>query len=58
MGAEIAAILAERAIYELEAPIVRVTAPDMPAPYSPPLEHAYLPGPRDVVDAARAMIER
>src|SRR4030095_573438 len=46
VGAEIAAILAEKAIYELEAPILRVAALDMPAPYSPPLESAYLPGPK------------
>jgi pyruvate/2-oxoglutarate/acetoin dehydrogenase E1 component len=58
VGAEVAAILAEKAIYELEAPIVRVAAADMPSPYAPPLEKAYLPGPDDVVKAARALMER
>jgi 2-oxoisovalerate dehydrogenase E1 component len=57
VGAEVAALLAERAIFDLEAPVVRVAAPDMPAPYSPPLESAYLPAPRDVIAAARAMMK-
>jgi len=57
VGAEIAAILAEKAIYELEAPVVRIAARDMPAPYSPPLESAYLPGPKDVIAAARSLMK-
>jgi 2-oxoisovalerate dehydrogenase E1 component len=57
VGAEVAALLAEKALYELEAPIVRVAAPDMPSPYSPPLEKSYLPGPDDVVKAARALMK-
>ncbi len=55
-GAEIAAILAEKALYQLEAPIVRVTAPDTPVPYSPPMEHAYLPKAEQVVAAARRLM--
>ncbi|MBV8878904.1 MAG: hypothetical protein JO332_02960 [Planctomycetaceae bacterium] len=58
VGAELSAILAEKAIFELEAPVMRVTAPDMPSPYSPPLETLYLPGAGDVVAAARSMVER
>jgi 2-oxoisovalerate dehydrogenase E1 component len=58
VGAEISAILAEKLIWELDGPIVRVAAPDAPAPYSPPLEHAYLPKAEDVVAAARALMER
>lgn len=56
-GAEIAAIISEKAIYHLDAPIVRVTAPDTPVPYSPPLEYDYLPKADDVVRAAIAMME-
>jgi 2-oxoisovalerate dehydrogenase E1 component len=56
LGAELAALLAEKILWELEAPILRVTAPDMPAPYSPPLEKGYLPGPADVVAAARSIM--
>ncbi len=55
-GAEFAAIAAEKAIWELEAPIVRVAAPDAPVPYAPPLEHAHLPKAEDVVSAARRMM--
>jgi 2-oxoisovalerate dehydrogenase E1 component beta subunit len=58
VGAELAAILAEKAIYDLEAPILRVAAPDMPSPYSPPLESAYLPNAADVAAAARSLMER
>lgn len=56
VGAEVAAVLAERAIFDLESPVVRVAAPDMPAPYSPPLEQAYLPGPAQVVAAVRSLL--
>ena len=40
LGAEVAAQIAERAMFELDAPIVRVGGPHVPAmPYSPALEH-------------------
>ncbi|HET6340725.1 MAG TPA: alpha-ketoacid dehydrogenase subunit beta [Gemmatimonadota bacterium] len=55
-GGEIAATIAEKAFEYLEAPIVRVTAPDTPVPYSPPLEEAYLPGKDDVLLAARKLL--
>jgi 2-oxoisovalerate dehydrogenase E1 component beta subunit len=55
-GAEIAAILAEKALYHLDAPVARVTAPDTPVPYAPPLEHAFLPKAEDVVAAARRLL--
>jgi 2-oxoisovalerate dehydrogenase E1 component beta subunit len=40
-GAELAALIAERALTSLQAPIVRVTGYDTPFPYT--LEHSYLP---------------
>ena len=55
-GGEIAATIAEKAFEYLEAPVVRVTAPDTPVPYSPPLEEAYLPGREDVLEAARKIL--
>ena len=55
-GGEIAATIAEKAFEYLEAPVVRVTAPDTPVPYSPPLEEAYLPGREDVLQAARKLL--
>jgi 2-oxoisovalerate dehydrogenase E1 component len=56
-GAEIAAMAAERAIWDLDAPIVRVAAPDTSVPYSPPLEYAFLPRAEDIVRAACRMLE-
>ena len=38
VAAEIAAILAEDGLASLKAPVRRVTVPDIPIPYSPPLE--------------------
>jgi 2-oxoisovalerate dehydrogenase E1 component beta subunit len=41
-GAEIAATIAERALFDLDAPIVRVGGPDIPAmPFAAPLEHFF-----------------
>jgi len=55
VGAELAAIISEKALWDLAAPVLRVAAPDTPAPYSPPLEYAYLPNPDDLVAAARTL---
>jgi pyruvate/2-oxoglutarate/acetoin dehydrogenase E1 component len=48
-GAEIAATIAEEAFEDLDAPLKRITAPDSPVPFSPPLEKAYIPQVDDVV---------
>ena len=37
----------------LDGPILRVTAPDTPVPYSPPLEEAFLPNAEKVIEKAR-----
>ncbi len=55
-GGEVGATIAEKAFEYLEAPVVRVTAPDTPVPYSPPLEEHYLPGRDDVLEAARKLL--
>lgn len=57
VGAEVAAMLSEKALFDLEAPVLRVAAADMPVPYSPPLERAFLPGPDQVVAAARSLMK-
>jgi pyruvate dehydrogenase E1 component beta subunit len=54
MASEISALVAEQMITYLDAPIIRVGAPDSPCPFSPPLERAYIPGEREI----RAAIER
>jgi len=53
-GAELAAVLAEKAFYSLKAPIARVTGYDTPFPYA--LENVYLPGPERITAAARAAV--
>jgi 2-oxoisovalerate dehydrogenase E1 component beta subunit len=52
-GAEVAARIAERAFEHLDAPVVRMAAPDSPVPFSPPLEEAFLPNTRGIVEKAR-----
>ena len=42
-GAELAALVAERAFHLLDAPVLRVAAPDCPVPFAPELESAYRP---------------
>ena len=54
-GAEIAAILAEKAILDLRGPVLRVTGYDVPYPYWQ-LEDAYMPSVERVVDAARRLL--
>jgi pyruvate dehydrogenase E1 component beta subunit len=55
-AAEIAAILAEKAILDLQAPVQRVTGYDVPYPYWQ-IEDAYMPSVERVVDAARRLLE-
>jgi len=52
MGAEIAARVAERGLYDLLAPIVRVAGFDTVMPLSK-LEHDYIPNVQRIVDAAQ-----
>lgn len=57
-GSEISALIAEEALFYLDAPIVRLAGPDVPAmPFSPPLEHAFLVTPEKIADAARALAQ-
>jgi len=55
IGAEIAALLAEECFDSLDGPILRVTAPDTPVPFSTPLEEFFLPKVSDLVAAARKL---
>lgn len=54
-GAEIAALVAEEGFDYLDAPIVRVTAPDTPVPYAPILEDNFIPSAEKIVEAVKAM---
>jgi pyruvate/2-oxoglutarate/acetoin dehydrogenase E1 component len=56
-GAELAALVAEKAFHLLDAPVVRMTAPDVPVPYAPELESAYRPNADKIAKALVELIE-
>jgi pyruvate/2-oxoglutarate/acetoin dehydrogenase E1 component len=56
VGAEIAAIVAEEALHHLDAPITRLAAPDMPAPFTPALLDHYVPNEDDIVRAVKKTV--
>jgi len=55
-AAELAAILAEKAILDLRGPVIRVTGYDVPYPYWQ-IEDAYMPSVERVLDAARRVLQ-
>jgi pyruvate dehydrogenase E1 component beta subunit len=57
-GAEIADRVQRECFDELDAPVVRVTAADVPMPYAKTLEKAFLPQPEKVVDAVHKVLYR
>lgn len=56
-GAEIAAMIAERGLFDLRAPIRRLAAPDVPIAQSLHLEQFYRPALADIVAAARDLVK-
>jgi 2-oxoisovalerate dehydrogenase E1 component beta subunit len=54
-GAEIAATIAEEAFEQLDAPVMRITAPDTPVPFAPSLERAFLPQVDDIIAGLREL---
>ncbi len=55
VGGELTALISEEAFEWLDAPLVRITAPDTPVPYSPLLEDAFRPNARKIGDALREL---
>jgi 2-oxoisovalerate dehydrogenase E1 component beta subunit len=55
IAGELAAIIAEEVFEYLDGPIMRITAPDTPVPYSPPLEEFFLPKTPDIIRVARQL---
>jgi 2-oxoisovalerate dehydrogenase E1 component beta subunit len=53
---EVSAIIGEDAWEDLDGPVRRVTPPDVPIPFSPPLERAVLPQVDDVKEAVRELL--
>jgi pyruvate dehydrogenase E1 component beta subunit len=55
VAAELAAVLAEGAFYDLDAPVKRMGAMHVPIPFSPPLEDVTVPTEESIFKAAREM---
>jgi pyruvate dehydrogenase E1 component beta subunit len=55
-GAEIAAMVAEKAFDYLDAPIVRIGAPFTPVPFSPPLEQEFIPSEEKIIQAVKKLM--
>jgi 2-oxoisovalerate dehydrogenase E1 component beta subunit len=56
-GAQVAALIADRGFEDLDGPVRRIATPDVPIPFSPPLEQAVLPSVDRVKEAARELLE-
>ncbi|ATN35991.1 alpha-ketoacid dehydrogenase subunit beta [Rhizobium sp. ACO-34A] len=56
-AAELSATIMEQCFDDLDAPVARVTLPDMPVPYSEPLEMAVLPNAAKIADAVRSTLK-
>jgi 2-oxoisovalerate dehydrogenase E1 component beta subunit len=55
VGAEVAAMIAEEGFQHLDAPVMRLAPPNVPVPFSPPLEDAYLPQVADIEAAVEKL---
>ena len=56
VAAEIASIISEKAFYDLDAPVIRMGAMDVPVPFSPVLEDLTVPTPELVAQNARKIV--
>lgn len=56
-GAEIAAVVAKEAFFDLDAPIERVTMPDIPCPHTPALLDEVLPSVDTITQAIHTLAE-
>jgi pyruvate/2-oxoglutarate/acetoin dehydrogenase E1 component len=56
VASEISAIIAEKGFAQLRAPILRVARPDVPVPFSRPLEEAITPTAARIADAVRSVV--
>jgi 2-oxoisovalerate dehydrogenase E1 component len=56
VGAELAALAADEGFWSLDAPVRRVGAPFVPAPYAPNLERLWLPGAARIADEIRTLV--
>jgi len=56
MASEVAATAAENSFWHLKGPILRLTAPDVPVPFSPDLERLMYPTTESIVTAIRRLV--
>ena len=56
MASDIAGLVTQKAFDALKAPILQVTPPHTPVPFSPPLEDAYVPDAAKVAKAVRSVM--
>jgi 2-oxoisovalerate dehydrogenase E1 component beta subunit len=57
VGAQVASFIAEHCFEHLDGPLVRVATPDIPIPFSPPLEQAALPSVERITSACRDLLD-
>ena len=58
VGAEVSAIIAEELLYDLDAPIMRLAGPDVPAVgMNPPMEKFFMPSEDKLLDAMRKLAQ-
>ncbi len=55
VGAEVSATISDHAFEYLDGPVTRIASADTPVPYSPPLEDAYLPQTRDILQQIKKL---
>jgi pyruvate/2-oxoglutarate/acetoin dehydrogenase E1 component len=55
-GAQVAALIAEEAFEDLDGPVRRLATPDVPIPFSPPLEQQVLPGVTSIQKAIHDLL--
>ncbi len=57
MAADIAGLVAEKGFSSLKGPIIQITPPHTPVPFSPPLEDAYIPTVAAVVAGVHKLLK-
>jgi pyruvate dehydrogenase E1 component beta subunit len=55
LATDIAALIAEKAFHDLQAPVLKVTAPHTPVPFSPPMEDFYIPSAERIARRVREL---
>ncbi|OJU84128.1 MAG: alpha-ketoacid dehydrogenase subunit beta, partial [Solirubrobacterales bacterium 70-9] len=56
-GAEVASLIADRGFETLDGPVRRLATPDVPIPFSPPLEGAVIPTAQRIAEACRELLD-